>query len=401
MAQFISNDYSSLAKDYDYENKKLNKNKINYVITHGSCPDGFMSATIVKRWLISQKINIDKIIFMNAYYGTDYSNLPDIVKNKYVIICDFSFSEEIIKEMIITTNHNLLILDHHKTALNNLTNIPKEYLLFDMNHSGAFITYTYFFGFVNIPNSVLYIEDNDLWINKMPHTKEITAYISTLYYSFEEYEKLFTNSYIINTVIPLGKGMLLLNNSYVKQIIKNSFVSFIKLNDKYYFVAMCNSPILKNELGNNLLSYYSNIDFSAVYTQNIAHQQTVFSLRSTNEKTDTTEISQLFKGGGHRNASAFMINKITHNFIQELNDFTTYRDLETIKDLIHNDKKYITITTNSKNIKDLLKYLLQNKIKNEYTGSIGININADKILLLLNNEFIEFNNLEELKIYLI
>jgi len=92
MAHCANNNFSFLETVYDFKNKKLDKNKINYVITHGSCPDGFMSATIIKMWLISQKIDINKIIFINAYYGTDYSQLPNEVKDKYVLICDFSFS---------------------------------------------------------------------------------------------------------------------------------------------------------------------------------------------------------------------------------------------------------------------------------------------------------------------
>lgn len=409
MARFISNDFSSLEIVYDYDNKKLNKNKIDYVITHGSCPDGFMSATIVRKWLISQKVNIDKVIFMNAYYGTDYSYLPEQLKDKYVLICDFSFSEKITNEMIISTNNNLLILDHHKTAQSNLINIPKEYVVFDMNHSGAFITYTYLFGFVNIPNGVLYIEDNDLWFNKMTNTKEITAYISTLKYTFDEYEKLFANSYMINTVIPLGKGMVLLNNSYVKQIIKNSYVSFIELNKKYYFVALINSQILRNELGSNLLTYHNNVNFSAVYTHNMIKQHTIFSARSSNDKTDTTEISKIFNGGGHRNASGFVINKITHNITNNLDDdFTTYYDLENIDTITINDKKYITINTKTKNIKEILKYLLQIRDKKQeglycminkknvsldeyYYGSIAINEN--NVLLLTNDNYTEFKNI--------
>jgi oligoribonuclease NrnB/cAMP/cGMP phosphodiesterase (DHH superfamily) len=412
MAHCTSNDFSFLETVYDFKNKKLDKNKINYVITHGSCPDGFMSATIIKMWLISQKIDINKIIFINAYYGTDYSQLPNEVKDKYVLICDFSFSEKITNEMIITTNNNLLILDHHKTAQSNLINISKEYVVFDMNHSGAFITYTYMFGFVNIPNGVLYVEDNDLWINKMTNTKEITSYISTLRYSFDEYEKLFNDTYINDIVVPLGKGMVILNNFYVKEIIKNSFVSFIELNGRYYFVALINSHILKNELGSTLLSHYNNVNLSAVYTHQMTKQQTIFSARSSNEKTDTVEISRIFNGGGHRNASGFAISKIINNIPNILgDDFTTYYDLENIDTLIINDKKYITINTQTKNVKEVLKYLLQTRTENNktqeglycmrnkkntyldeyYYGSIAISNN--NVLLLINNIYTAFENI--------
>lgn len=415
MARFISNDYSNLEQIYNYSNKFLNKNNIDVVITHGSCPDGFMSSTVAKQWLLSK--NIKNTTFINAYYGTDYSHIPELVRNKNVLICDFSFSEKITQEIIITTNNNLLILDHHKTAIENLQNIPNENKVFDISHSGAFITYTYFYGFVNIPNCILYIEDNDLWNNKLQNTKEITAYISTMKYDYNEYITLFTNSFLMNTVIPLGKGMVAINNVYIKQISQKAIISFFEIGDKYYFASFINSPILKNEIGNNLLSYHKNNNFSVVFTNNFIENITIFSLRSDNNKTDTTEISKLYGGGGHRNASGLVINKITNNFSSNiLDNNVSYYELENIEVIIIKEKKYITLKIkNSKNINELLKYLIQkrysyneeqeglycmrNKKNNQllqeyYEGSIGIM--DDKILFCKNNEIIKLKKIEDI-----
>ena len=167
-------DYKELSTQYAFETKKLtvNKDKINFVVTHGNCSDGFMSATIVQRWLIDNKINLDDVKFVNVVYGADHSKLPEMMKNKYVLICDYSFKKELFDRMIEASLGNILILDDHKTALNDLKDVPSDYLVFDMKHSGAFLTWTYMYGFSNIPKAVLYVEDNDIWNKELPLTRE-------------------------------------------------------------------------------------------------------------------------------------------------------------------------------------------------------------------------------------
>jgi hypothetical protein len=236
-------------------------------------------------------------------------------------------------------------------------------------------------------------------------------------YDYNEYVKLFTNSFLLNTAIPMGRGMVALNDVYIKQISYKAIISFIEISTKYYFVSLVNSPILKNEVGNNLLSYHKNTNFSAIFTHNLIDNITVFSLRSDNTKTDTTEISKLYGGGGHRNASGLVINTITNNFSSNvLDNNISYHELENIEVIIIKEKKYITLKIkNSKNINELLKYLIQkrysyneeqeglfcmrNKKNNQllqeyYEGSIGIM--DDKILFCKNNEIINLKKLDDI-----
>jgi oligoribonuclease NrnB/cAMP/cGMP phosphodiesterase (DHH superfamily) len=68
---------------------------------------------------------------------------------------------------------NVFILDHHKTAEEELKDIDDK--IFDMHHSGAYLSWNYFYDFDNENRSVvsskvrefiLLIEDRDLWTNK-------------------------------------------------------------------------------------------------------------------------------------------------------------------------------------------------------------------------------------------
>ena len=181
--------YKDLEDQYDFLNKQLteNKNKINFVVTHGSCSDGFMSSTIVWKWLKENNVDVSQVTFFDAHHGNNFNKLPELMKDKYVLICDFSFNSELFERMIETTKGNILVLDHHKTAQQELSKINKKYVTFDMNHSGAFITWMYMYGFnLPVPKAVLYVEDNDIWLKKLPYTREYKAMLFLQSFTFEE-----------------------------------------------------------------------------------------------------------------------------------------------------------------------------------------------------------------------
>jgi hypothetical protein len=54
------------------------------------------------------------------------------------------------------------------------------------------------------------------------------------------------------------------------------------------------------------------IDFSAIYSINDSQNTTSFSLRSSNEHYDVSEIAKIYGGGGHRNASGLFSQKLTN-----------------------------------------------------------------------------------------
>jgi uncharacterized protein len=310
---FVRN-FPELDEMYNFGSKKISKNKklINVVISHGNCIDGYMSETIVRKWMIENHVDMRSVIFMRGYYGNDNAKLLDIIKGKHVLICDFSYKSDFFEKMIKVTNGNILVLDHHVTALNDSKNIPDEYFVFDMKHSGAFLTWVFFNGFFNVPLPVLYVEDNDLWNKKLPMTKEFTSFMFTQKFEYDEYVKLFDENYLIE-VFTLGKGMTIANDSHCESLIKKAVPMFMKIDKRYYFVATLCSAVLKSELGNILLKKFENVNFSVIYSHDNFNGLTAFSLRSSDDKSDTTQIAKFFGGGGHRNASGMGVNGIHHN----------------------------------------------------------------------------------------
>jgi hypothetical protein len=278
----FKHDHSDLEAIYNFDEKTLtkNKHKINYVVTHGGCPDGFMSATIVRKWLRENAVDTDGITFYNAYYGNDFSKLPTLMKDKYVLICDFSFTEVLFNQMVDSTNGNILVLDHHKTAQINLKNISKQYLTFDMTHSGAFITWVYMYGFSDVPKAVLYVEDNDIWTKALPDTREFTAFMFNQKFDFDQYNMFFDENYLENIVFKTGSGMVLQNNTYIELLCKKAIPQFMLIDGRYYFVACLNSGILKSELGNSVFSVLKNCNFSMIYSHDMYSNTTSISYRS-------------------------------------------------------------------------------------------------------------------------
>jgi oligoribonuclease NrnB/cAMP/cGMP phosphodiesterase (DHH superfamily) len=359
----FKHNYTELENTYNFDEKNItkNKHKINYVVTHGGCSDGFMSATIVWKWLKDNKVDVNNVTFYNAYHGNDFSKLPDFMKDKYVLICDFSFTEVLFNQMIETTNGNILVLDHHKTAQINLKNIPKQYLTFDMAHSGAFITWIYMYGFSHVPKAILYVEDNDIWTKCLPNTREFTAFMFNQKFNFEQYDLFFDEDYLTNIVFQTGSGMVLQNNTYIESLSKKAIPHFMLIDGRYYYVACLNSSVLKSELGNNVFSVLKHSNFSMIYSHDMYSNSTSISYRSLDDKTDTTEIAKLNKGGGHRNASgAGLPYIVTHPPGKVIDFYRSYGLLDTLYVKEHNGKKYIVVNTPISQ-KHITQYLIQER----------------------------------------
>ena len=150
-------------------------------IYHRNCADGFGAAWVVRKFFGSDGVD---------FYAASYGSLPPDVAGRDVIIVDFSYKRPVLDDMALTAT-TILILDHHKTAAEDLApfaieecgggrfvyadiggvwrgfdelNRPKIAALFNMGKSGAGITWDFFFP--NQPRLALinHIEDRDLWL---------------------------------------------------------------------------------------------------------------------------------------------------------------------------------------------------------------------------------------------
>jgi oligoribonuclease NrnB/cAMP/cGMP phosphodiesterase (DHH superfamily) len=279
----------------------INPNEVDMLLYHGDCVDGFASAFACYYYMKTQNKK-KKVTFI----ACQHQKPPPNVNGKNVLICDFSYKYDILKNMIMNAN-KLAILDHHVSAEKDLKNIPMKHKVFDKSHSGAYITWAYFFGENNIPLFIRYVEDNDIWAKRMPNTKAFTSFIFSVPKSFDIYQKFLDDEYVTNTVIQMGEGMQKQNDSYINDGVKKAAVNFMLIDNKLYFVADVNTSILKSEIGNAIFNTYPNINFAICHSKNSFTGENYLSLRSTDTASDVEVIASKFGGGGHRNAAGLSV----------------------------------------------------------------------------------------------
>lgn len=341
--------------DIDFSGLCVNPDQVDLVIFHGNCSDGFGSALAAYTYFKSTD-GKNKNGNLVAYFGAQFNQSPPDVTGKNVLICDFSYRAPITK-LLLEKAKGLVILDHHKSAEAELKDVPDTNKIFRMDHSGAYITWRYFFGDAEVPKGILYIEDNDIWAKKMPSTREITAFTYSLPFEFAEYEKLLDDKYLTDVVVPIGSGMIRQNDVYIRQAMGSCTVKFAQIGAEYYFIVYNNSSVLKSEIGNALLTRYQNCDFSAVYS--VGDAEYYFSLRSSDDRADVSAIASKYKGGGHRNASG-MSSKLLFPLGTTLDDYHLYDKLNTIYfgKLSDHNVVYMNYPTKKKHIGS---YLIQTR----------------------------------------
>jgi len=258
----------------------------NLVIFHGNCSDGFGAA--YSAW----KLLGDRA----EYFSANFFDPPPDVKGKNVVILDFSYSREIIKKMIAESN-SLLILDHHKTAAAELCDIDCAH--FDMNHSGAMLSWKFFHPGKEAPRLIKFIEDRDLWRWELPYSKEFSAAFDMVKFDFEEFDKFLDDSEV-DDAIKRGSYILAYSKTVISRVAKGAVERTLEGKS----VLVVNSSHWMSEIGNALAI---KCDLAVVWYYDHRHKQIKVSLRAHHEDIDVSVIAQRLGAGGHHIASCFSL----------------------------------------------------------------------------------------------
>lgn len=287
--------------------KLLVPRAINMVIYHDPCSDGFGSAYAV--WRYMQENGIDHHVeWVPAGYN---AKAPDVT-GKDVLIADFSFPLKTLNSMLEKSN-SLLVIDHHKTADKQLETFPENNKIFDMNHSGAVLTWKWLYPDVETPMMLQYIEDRDIWKKELPKCDEFIAWFFTQERDFEVYDQICRN---INGEIEGGidTGSIILGQTrkMTDELAERAVPKLVRFKTrtsvKYAVVGHINSIVLKSDIGNRMFDVHPHIDAAAVYSVSDTTGMTNFSLRSTQFHIDVgTLAKEYLGGGGHRNAAGCTI----------------------------------------------------------------------------------------------
>jgi len=271
------------------------------VIYHKDCPDGLAAA-----WCFWKEYG-DKY----DYYAGVYSVSPPDIFNKDVYMVDFSYKHDVM-EIICRYANNVILLDHHKSALEDLWDLNSSKINFDMSFattekSGAMIAWDYVKQKENhkrkIPQILKHIEDRDLWKFELPHTKEIMSAVFSYDKTLESYDKLMRlSSKGIKDLISVGTVLERKFNLDITGLIRQCkrIVDF-----EGHKVPMANLNGMYASEAGNIMS--ENFPFAVTYYDTAIHR--VFSLRSRETGTDVSELATKFGGGGHKHAAGFKVDR--------------------------------------------------------------------------------------------
>ncbi len=271
-------------------------------IYHGNCADGFGAA-----WAVRRSLGEENVEFMAGNYGMA---TPD-VSDRLVIIVDFSFPLAALQAMALQARA-VLVLDHHKTAAEALAELepapphyyawaetlPKLSAVFDMNRSGAGLTWDFFFPHYQRPALINHIEDRDLWRFKLEGTREILANLFSYPHDFEAWDEQMKQP--MSAAIAAGTAI---NRKHHKDIADLVASNKRRMVIAGHDVPVANLPYIHASDAGHLMAQGEK--FAACYQDTADHRY--FSLRSSDEGMDVSEIAKHYGGGGHRNAAGFKV----------------------------------------------------------------------------------------------
>ena len=282
-----------------------NPNDVDLVIYHKNCTDGYSAAYAAYKLLGS------KAKYIACSHGDD----PPDVTGKNVAICDFSFNNSLTKELISKAN-TLVILDHHKSAVVELHDISEA--KFDMNHSGAILSWNFFHPGKDPPKFLLYVQDRDLWAWELPYSREFSKSFDMVPFDFEEFEK-FEDESVFDDAIKRGSYIL----AYSKVVIKKICDSAEKRKINGLSALVVNSSHWMSEIGARLAP---KCDVAVIWYWDHKSKKTCVSLRSFHDNIDVSELAKIYKGGGHKKASGFKLDTNIH--IEDI--FDVYDETEDV-----------------------------------------------------------------------
>lgn len=278
--------------------KKTNKPLLIY---HAHCPDGFGAA--FSFW---KKYKEDMEYLAADHIAKPFKGLsPKTFQSREVWMVDFSLErEDAIKAHEIAKKFK--ILDHHISAQKDLSDL--EFAHFDMAHSGAILAWKNCHPDEDTPKLLQYIEDRDLRGPNnciLPYARELLAAIDSYPKEFDTWEhldELIETPEGFSKLLVEGAAILRYNKVLIDSIMENTYRTTIR----GYDVPIVNTPFFRSEMMGTLAI---GEPFSAGY--HFDGKSFIFSLRSTDEGVDVSEIAKQFPGGGgHRKAAGFSVKNL-------------------------------------------------------------------------------------------
>lgn len=306
------------------------------VLYHADCIDGFGSAYAAWRQFGA------KAIYRPLHHGEDWD--IDAIAGHQVFILDFSFAPDTLEAMAATAE-SVTQIDHHASArqawgdrLPDETSDLVTYrhpklpltVIFDLQKSGARLTWEHFHPSQPVPLALQHIEDQDLWRFALPGTRPFCRALRLLPFDFSAWDKLIGQTQTAETkrygeMLASGQAIEVFFQNEVERLANSDLrvpaclrgepvdalqaqrhgQAIIADGDLAWLaargIAINGNVLFASELGNRLAE--QSASFGLVW-QLAANGVVKASLRSKGN-FDVAAIAVRYGGGGHRNAAGF------------------------------------------------------------------------------------------------
>ena len=264
---------------------------------HAGCPDGFGAAYAVWRaWGETGR-----------YVGRGHDDRTRAVDHEgdFVVFVDIAPANDELRALGETAAH-VVVLDHHHSArvrfesdssLQNVLSEGGHLVRFDLSHSGAMLAWLHFHPGEEAPPLLRYVEDQDLWNWKLPHSAEVNAAIGTRPHDFEAWHSLALGS--PEALVREGTPIVQAQREEIQRA--TQLAHPVRLGDVQ--VEAVNAANLRSHIGHDLSKRraFGN-PIGVVYR--VMGERVDISIYSIGD-VDVSLIAERYGGGGHRNASGF------------------------------------------------------------------------------------------------
>lgn len=256
-----------------------------HVLYHHPCTDGFAAAFAA--WLALGD--------GAAYHGVNYSGpLPEIADGDRVYLLDFSIPRADLEAL--AARCEVTVLDHHKSAQADLEGLP--YAHFDMDKSGAVLSWEHFHHGQSLPALFAYVQDRDLWRWQLPMSRQVSAALRVYDQDFALWEILVGDEKLSRLKAD-GDAILSAQRRDVESLLSHARLEYVE----GHRVPVVNTALHISETGEALCERYPDAPFAATYyAAEDGYER--WSLRSRNG-FDVSEVARALGGGGHSAAAGF------------------------------------------------------------------------------------------------
>lgn len=290
-------------------------------IYHGACDDGFAAAWCVRAGLGDVE-----------FYPGVYQKEPPPHDGRDVLFVDFSYKRPVLEAMAQRAA-SILILDHHKTAQEDLADIApaprrvdwrdaakidgsgnRMFALFDMERSGAALAWDYFIGDGHAAGwspgqarhnryFIEYIQDRDLWRKQLPNGDEFTIALRSYPQDFKIWDELIRRG--PKDLIIEGRSLQRYYRLRVEELKRSAYEATLGGHP----IWIANAPYFAaSEVAGELAE--RGLAFGACYFE-AEGGRFQYSLRSRGN-FDVSAIARQFGGGGHKAAAGFSTDQPIH-----------------------------------------------------------------------------------------